>query len=398
MLSQALVGERVRQLRTIQGISATDLAKAISVSAGAMSLIENGRHAVDAELLERLASPLGCEPGFFGAPDRQMTGTRPWLRAYADASKRAIDRIEQDNLLAVEMLEALGLPRLPDLMPLFDGDLADDDAIEDAAGQARSVLDLDEGAVIRNAVRAAERLGCVVLPLDDELGRHLGLSQRINGVPVIRVARSSDDPERSVPGDRQRFTVVHEVGHLSLHHDCPPPNTPADAAAYEKQAHRFAAAFLAPAEPLLADLADLGGRVTLNTLAHLKQRWGLSIKAFVVRFRHLGKIDEAQARSLYKQISARRWNTNEPVHVPNERAQWFAKAMATRLGPAAANEGQARIGLGARYFEAWTDWTPTPMPSDLAQVVLMKPRDKPSVASDGEFGTRPVTQLNIRPW
>lgn len=398
MLSQALVGERVRQLRTIRGISATDLAKAISVSAGAMSLIENGRHAVDAALLQRLASPLVCEPAFFGAPDRQMTGTRPWLRAYADASKRAVDRVEQDNLLAVEMLEALGLPRFPDLMPLFDGDLADDNAIEDAAGRARSVLDLDEGAVIRNAVRAAERLGCVVLPLDDELGRHLGLSQRIDGVPVIRVVRSSDDPQRRVPGDRQRFTVTHEVGHLTLHHDCPPPNTPADAAAYEKQAHRFAAAFLVPAEPLLADLAELGGRITLNTLAHLKQRWGLSIKALVVRFRHLNRIDEAQARSLYKQISARQWNTDEPVHVPNERAQWFAKAMVGRLGPTAADEARARTGLGASYFEAWTDWTPTPVLGDLAQVVPMKPRSRPGVAGDGEFGTSPVTQLNIRPW
>lgn len=398
MLNQALLGERVRQLRTINNISSADFAKLVGLSTGAMSLLENGRHAVDEGLLTRLAQQLGCEPTFFGAPDRQLTETRPWLRAYADASKRTVDRIESDNLLAVEMIEALELPRFPDIIPLFEGDLEDDEAIEEAAARARSVLDLDEGAVIRNSVRAAERLGCLILPLDDELGRHLGLSQRISGTPVIRVARSSEDPTRAVPGDRQRFTVAHELGHLSLHHDCPPPNTAAEAARFEKQAHRFAAAFLVPAEPLLADLEDLGNRVTLNTLAHLKQRWGMAIKAMVVRFRQLGLIDDAQARSLYKQISARKWNTEEPVVVPTERAQWFAKAMVSRLGSDSTAEARRRTGLGSSYFDRWLDWAPTPAKGEVAQVLAMKPRERTDRVGDGEFGTRPVTQLNIRPW
>jgi Zn-dependent peptidase ImmA (M78 family) len=171
------------------------------------------------------------------------------------------------------------------------------------------------------------------------------------GPREIRVARSSENPAHSVPGDRQRFTVVHELGHLSLHHDCPPPNTPSEASRYAKHAHRFAAAFLVPAEPLLADLSEWGGSVTLNTLAHLKQRWGLAIKALIVRFRHLGLIDEAHARSLYKQISARKWNTDEPVNVPNERAQWLPKSMCSRLGPQPSVEAARRTGLGGVYFD-----------------------------------------------
>ena len=398
MLNQALFGERVRQLRTINNISATDLAKRVEMSTGTMSLLENGRHAVDDELAARLAAQLDCDPSYFGAPDLDLVGTRPWLRAYADASKRTVDRVEQDNLLAVAITYMLELPRYADVIPLFDGDLDDDEAIEEAAERTRTVLGLDEGAVIRNAVRVAERLGCLILPVDDELGRHLGLSQRIGSTPVIRVARSSDDPKRVVPGDRQRFTVSHELGHLALHHDCPPPNTPAEATRYEKQAHRFAAAFLAPAEPLLADLSELGGRITLNTLAHLKQRWGLAIKAMVVRFRHLGVIDEAHARRLYKQISARKWNTHEPVHVPNERAQSLSKAMSSRLGADPVAEAFRRTGLGQPYFARWLDWAPTPLPGDIAKVVTIKPRDAATHPGDGEFGTRPVTQLNIRQW
>jgi len=399
MLDQGLVGERVRQMRIINGLSATGLAPHLGLSSGAMSLLENGRLPIDVELLERLAGALSCTPAFFQAPDADLAGTRPWLRAYADASKRAVDRLEQDNKLIVQMIEQLELTRIGDTIPLLDGALDDDEAIEEAAAVARTALNLDEGDVIRNAVRAAERLGCVIVPMEDELGRHLGMSQRIDGVPLIRISRPSEDPDRNVPGDRQRFTAMHELAHLALHHDCPPPNTPAESTRYEKQAHRYAAAFLAPADPLLADLNDLGGRVTLNTLAHLKQRWGVAIKALVVRFHHLGMIDEAQARSIYKQISARGWNKAEPVRVPNERGQWLAKAMVSKFGkdgPAAI--AAALTGLGRDHFDRWVDWTPTPIMGDLADVVELKPRARTLVEDDAEFGARPVTRLSIRPW
>lgn len=396
MLEQALVGERVRQLRLINGLSATELARLVGISSGSLSLLENGRFAVTNELIANMASSLGCAPAFFGAPDPHQSATQPWLRAYADASKRAVDRILADNALAVQMVEQLGLPRIADGVPLFEGALEDDEAIEALAADARTAANLQDGDIVRNVVRAAERLGCLVLPMDDELGRHLGMSQRIDSVPVIRVARSSEDPVRAIPGDRERFTVAHEIGHLALHHDRLPPDTPADATRYERQAHRFAAAFLAPADPALADLHELGGRVTLNTLAHLKQRWGLSIKAFVVRFRHLGVIDEAHARSLYKQISARGWTKAEPVHVPNEAAQWMQKALASKMGKSTPlGEAETRTGLGAPYFETWCNWSPIPL-SDLAQVVDLGARPRLQRKDDAVFGVAPVTQLTIR--
>jgi Zn-dependent peptidase ImmA (M78 family)/transcriptional regulator with XRE-family HTH domain len=399
MLDQTLVGARVRQLRLINGHSSTEMAGKLEISAGSMSMLENGRLSLTEDLLDQLSGLLHCASEFFSMPDAEQISTVPWLRAYADAPKRSVQRVLNDNALAVEMINHLQLPRIADAIPLFDASLEDDEAIETAAGDARTAAGLDDGDVVRNAVRAAERLGCVVLPLEDELGRHLGMSQRIDNVPVIRVARSSEDPERAVPGDRERFTVLHEVGHLALHHDRRPPDTPAQANAYEKQAHRFAAAFLAPADAVLADLAELGDRVTLNTLAHLKQRWGLSIKAFVVRFRHLGIIDEAHARSLYKQISARGYTKVEPVFVPRENAQWLSKALASKFGKQDPIGAAVKMsGLGQEYFKSWCDWSPTPI-GDLADVVVLHTtptNDPANDDGDGGFGIAPVTRLGIR--
>ncbi|MFC8304918.1 ImmA/IrrE family metallo-endopeptidase [Specibacter sp. NPDC057265] len=47
------------------------------------------------------------------------------------------------------------------------------------------------------------------------------MSMRVDDVPVLRISRSSLNQEHVVPGDRQRFTVTHELGHLVLHHASP---------------------------------------------------------------------------------------------------------------------------------------------------------------------------------
>ena len=51
----------------------------------------------------------------------------------------------------------------------------------------------------------------------------------------------------------------------------------------------------------------------------------MAIKAMVFRLQQLRRIDMDHSRSLYKQISARGWNKNEPMEVGNEGAIWLAK-------------------------------------------------------------------------
>lgn len=101
--------------------------------------------------------------------------SKPWLRAYADAKSRVVDSVEADNRLAAEVIDGLRLQRIADTIPRFTGgldDLDDMDAIESHAHVVRAAADIDEGAVVRNARRAMERLGVVILPMRDELGRH----------------------------------------------------------------------------------------------------------------------------------------------------------------------------------------------------------------------------------
>lgn len=354
-------GDRMRQLRLAISATQTDLSsQALNHERNTIvSRLETRRGVVDIDVdaVKAMASFLRCTPEFLATPPADLLATKPWLRAYADAPAKIVETIVADNKLVAEAVDILRLQRIPETIPRFHDDLNDPDEIERHAQVVRAAANLGEAEVVSNVIRAAERLGVVVLPLPDELGRHLGLSQYVDGVPHIRVSR----PRPNVPGDRQRFTVAHELGHLALHAHLGPPGTADEARVIENQAHRFAGAFLTPRDALIDDLHrhDPSGRVTLQTLQLLKADWGVAIKMLVVRFEQLNVIDPAHATSLYKQISKRGWNSGEPIGVGHEEPIWMTRALAKKWPADAARELAGRaVGLHESHLDRWLDWTP----------------------------------------
>lgn len=373
------VGDRIRRLRLASGLGQVELADRIGIASGTISMIETGALPLPSAHIALLARTLGVTDSYLLRNRPEPVTTRPLLRAYADAPKKLVDTLSSDVITAVEAIEDLSLKRVPDSLLYFDEDLNDDDAIEHFASEIRTRAGLSGDAIVDSAIRSAERLGCLVLPMDSELGRHLGMSMRVDDVSVLRISRSSMNQEHAVPGDRQRFTVAHELGHLVLHYNSPQPANPAAATKMEREAHRFASAFLAPGDAVVGDLSALGGRVTLSNLSSLKQKWGLSIKAFVVRFQQLGVIDDDQSRSLYKQISARKWNKHEPIAVANESAVWIKRAI-TRKFPGSndlAGDAAHQSGVGRAFFETWMDWSPEDSnPAELVSLAAVRERKR----------------------
>lgn len=348
---------RIQRLRTARGLTQAELAEQLEIPASAFSRVLSGQLPIDSADAQRLADALECSPELLSRPTSDVLHTRPWLRAYADAPKKMVEQYVADTLLALESFVEMRLKQMPERLPVFTGDLNDDNEIDDFATEVREAADVPPVRAVPNVTRAAERLGCLVLPMDNELGKHLGMSLFVNGTPVIRVSRPTGSG--GVPGDRQRFTLAHELAHVTLHSSCPPPETAEQAKAIEKQANRFAGAFLLPGDSFLSDLDEVGGRVTLSTLSKLKERWGVAIKAMVFRLQQLHRIDMDHSRSLYKQISARGWNKNEPMEVGNEGAIWLAKALSQRFpGDDPLAQAADRTGIHRPYFDSWTSWEP----------------------------------------
>src|SRR5206468_262518 len=100
-------------------------------------------------------------------------------------------------------------------------------------------------------------------------------------------------------GDRLHWTLIHELGHLVLHH--PPMG---DVASIERQADVFAAEFLMPENAMREEFAP---PVTLTTIAALKPRWRVAMGALIRRAHELEFVSSRQYRYLYEQMGGRGW-------------------------------------------------------------------------------------------
>ncbi len=72
--------------------------------------------------------------------------------------------------------------------------------------------------------------------------------------------------------ERKRFTLAHELGHMVID-----PASGMSDGEIEKAAHRFAGAFLMPADSLRAEMGSSRSSVSIGELVGLKDRFGVSI-------------------------------------------------------------------------------------------------------------------------
>ena len=129
---------------------------------------------------------------------------------------------------------------------------------------------------IPNVVELLEDQGIKVLAFD--LTHIDGLTARVrrpgkDAVPVIVVNHQDW-------GERQRFTLAHELGHLVMEVSA--------RVGEEKAAHRFAGAFLMPADALWAEIGKHRTSIGWGELFELKQLFGTSVQAITYRCKDLG--------------------------------------------------------------------------------------------------------------
>ena len=72
-----------------------------------------------------------------------------------------LDEVPLQGVEAANGADSIGVPS-HETQP--DGDLNDDHSTEGFAEEVRAAVEIAEGAAVGNAMRAADRLGCVVLP------------------------------------------------------------------------------------------------------------------------------------------------------------------------------------------------------------------------------------------
>jgi Zn-dependent peptidase ImmA (M78 family)/transcriptional regulator with XRE-family HTH domain len=294
-------GDRVRQAREIAAQTQTELARRVGISQAMIAHIENGLKQTSLELAEAIARETQVSVDFLR---RQSGPTLPegtlLFRARASASAKELTQARRSAECVFEMYMSMAaqfeLPPVT-LRPIHG-------VPSSAAAAAREMMGLAPGRPIPHLLRAFEKAGGIVITVPHLPGRE-AFAVWANDRPVVGILSHS-------VGDRLRFSAAHEIGHLLMHVH------PASSRTAEKDAHEFAAELLMPGDVFEHEFSR---GITLDHLAVLKLKWGVSINALAVRARDLGCLPRRRFESLMKQIAVRGWRLREPEHLdlPVER-------------------------------------------------------------------------------
>jgi Zn-dependent peptidase ImmA (M78 family)/DNA-binding XRE family transcriptional regulator len=341
-----MLADRIARARSAAGLSLRGLAERVGVSHTAISKYERGELTPDSETLRALGQALGVRVEYFFRPDSVHLGqveyrkrTRLGARALAKIQTEILDQAER----LVELLGFFPDPPLPAFLVPELPAVTDLDDVEEAALALRDAWDLGDQP-IADLVATLEDRGLLVLttPGDAE-GRFDGLAAEVVGRHLVVVGADW-------PGDRQRFTLAHELGHLVL------AGRVAPGVDEERVCNCFAGAFLAPRPAVWAELGQRRRRLEERELLALKHEYGLSMAAWTFRARDTDVIDAPTFEVLQRTFRARGWHKQEPGEpVAPERPSHFRRLVLRALAEDLIGEAKAAelVGSPLAKFRAW---------------------------------------------
>lgn len=292
---------RLIQALSARGLSQVALASMVGVSPATVSKWKNGQQSPEAEALTSLSQVINVTPEWFTRPLPEKCSLplfRSNASAHSDARKMLEARLEWAQDIALALSEFVDFPdvNLP-VRSFTDPEQITSADIEEAADECRALWSLGRRA-IPDLAMAVEGAGVILVREETGIATIEGLSSwsQVLGRPMILLSADKQN------GFRSRFDLAHELGHLILHKGIERSTDPVRHKMMEDQAHRFAGAFLLPAETFAADVRS---PVTLDSLLLLKQRWGVSVAAMCMRLWALKIIDDETKSLLFKRRSAR---------------------------------------------------------------------------------------------
>ncbi|MNB92890.1 helix-turn-helix protein [compost metagenome] len=285
--------------RESRGISQIELAKALGLSQGKMSKIENGLLGLSRDELSKIAIVLDYPFSFFQRDDKvHGVGLSEFYhRKRQSVPQKSLNKIyaklETRRMELAQLLKSIDLGE-PDFH-YMDPDRFNDD-VPRIAATIRAAWHIPKGP-IQNVVEVIENAGGIIIPFDYEGVNIDAITMFHPNTPPL-IFTNFDRPM-----DRIRFTLCHELGHIIMHRK--PPGEDTD---IEQQADTFAAEFLMPGEEIASSLGDL----SLKKLASLKLYWRVSMSALLVRASALEKVNAGQSRYLWEELSKRGYKKQEP--------------------------------------------------------------------------------------
>ncbi len=327
------LGMRLQRARKVSGLSLRELAKRAGVSHMAIKKYEDGQLYPSSELLMKLAPLLSVSVEFFFRPITVELGEIKFRKKgnLGEATLRAL-RAEVEG----QMERRLELESLYPAPP--------SSSFHPPAFSLQTVETLSQVEGLANELREHWKLGLApIYDLIDVLESH-GIrvfvlahqNVRFDGLATTAKESSIIVVSSHFSGDRQRFTMAHELGHMLLQ------GRLASHLDEELACHRFAGALLLPREALQREIGSKRHAIELRELTLLKEQYRLSMMAICFRLRDLAVISENYFQELKWLFVQNEWDRCEPgEQIPPEQPHLFTQMVLRALSEEFVNESKA---------------------------------------------------------
>ncbi|WP_345971935.1 XRE family transcriptional regulator [Sulfurimonas diazotrophicus] len=332
-----MIGERLQRARESASLSLRALAEKVCVSQTTISKYEKNITMPDSEMLLKLSKALDVKTAYFYRTDSFVLENIEYRKRDIPSTElrtiesKILDQVEKrfeiESLFPKPPFESFTIPNIVRKKINFLKE------IDKIAYELRNTWELGYDP-ISDLSDILELHGIKIFMIDENADNNFdGLAAKVNGEQIIVVSKNW-------PGDRQRFTLAHELGHLLLEKKLGPKLDE------EKASDRFAGAFLLPAIPLINRLGTFRKNIEIAELALIKEEFGVSMQTVFIRANHAGIINYFCSNNLWKLFKKNGWNINEPGRdYPGEKLYVFKQLVLRALSEDLIVESKAADAL-----------------------------------------------------
>ena len=302
--------ERLKSARKMKGWSLQELADniTIAISKQALNKYEQNLMKPTGEVLIALSKALEVKPDYF-LKESAIELAPVEFRKKAKLSPKQEDSIKEkvkdflERYLEVEQLLNI---KTKFSNPIKKLTLSEVDEVEAAALKLIDGWNLGYDP-IPNVIEMLEDNGVRVMEIDapEEFN---GLSTFVGEIPVVVINKNY-----SVEG--KRFTALHELGHLVLSIE--------EGADKERICHAFAGALLLPDDCIEKLICDKRSNIAPGELVSIKEQFGISVQAIMMRAQLKGIIDKNASGRFWKSIAGNKKEEGLGSYAGREKSYRF---------------------------------------------------------------------------
>lgn len=328
-----MLGSRIQRARKALGLSLREVAAQVNLSHAAIKKYEDNDATPSSDILIKLSQALNVKVEYFFRPERFTLANIQYRKHDKMSSQnleeikiKMLDKIEQrielESLFPSTFIREFLFPNLPKKITQLED-------IEILADTVRQEWNLGFEP-LTDLIDLFEERGIKIFEINNsQYPKFDGFFAKVNGFPVIVIGNQW-------PGDRQRFTLLHELGHLLL----------ADILSKdldeEKCCDRFAGAFLLPKSMILSKLGKHRNNIEPIELNLLKQEFGISMISILHRAEDTKIISSALYSQLRKEFNKHGWTQQEPGEpYPKEKTHIFEQLVFHALAEEYIGESKA---------------------------------------------------------